>query len=378
MIKLGRRLTSQTTKNSVKPRNDNLNYVTPYWIEVYGYLTSTVISYTNDYFNLPGREGTINLAAVKTRADCQLTFTSLPTNPDGFGWGMCVNGEDYYTIIAGTTIDLEVGDVFFFFSLGFGYSPTKVEIFTASSLTFGFNFINKGELFYNNNYYLVDNLPPVTYIDLLQTTAWALGLSLYSDVAAGSFILSDLTYSSGTTIDINSIAIRDGVELSLESLTSMKLDGVVDFSSSEWVAESDRIKLLIGNNSEILYTIPFSEENLATVYAGILYNDVFICDLSANDYGSGVSYGTLNMRGDVLCEYNVDASDYLRRFEFSEGRLDGIINSAIILKLKIVQTFFQFSEIGASTSFYYKSKKWGFVDATHQGGVTTLTMLRLD
>ena len=91
-----------------------------------------------------------------------------------------------------------------------------------------------------------------------------------------------------------------------------------------------------------------------------------------------MSYGTLNMRGDVLCEYNVDASDYLRRFEFSEGRLDGIINSAIILKLKIVQTFFQFSEIGASTSFYYKSKKWGFVDATHQGGVTTLTMLRLD
>ena len=80
---------------------------------------------------------------------------------------------------------------------------------------------------------------------------------------------------------------------------------------------------------------------------------------------------------DVLCVYNDATSTYLRRFNFLDGRIAGIVESGASLSLKIAQRSRDFLSLGASTRVYYKACFFAIVEATNQNNITNLKLIKL-
>jgi len=282
--------------------------------------------------------------------------------PTSHNWGVLINTDQYIAINNGTTITLEAEDSIIFYNRDRLFGLEALQ--DAYNETFSFDFeLTEEMMAYGDVYYLQDNLPDVTYIDLLTTTAYALGLSLTSDIANSRFVLSDYTLASSPPLTIDSVTVRDEHLIEIDDLG---ISGIVDFDSSSWVLEEMKLKLTIGSGEGNNVRLPFSEERK---YGGT--ENVFIRDLTFPDTIS-------NSEKDVLCIYNNNTSIYLQRFDFMDSRLPSIINSGIVVSLKIAQSPSKFLELSATTKIIYKNKAFAIVEATNKDNVTSLKMIRLD
>ena len=315
-----------------------------------------------------GGGNTINttVQAIRVASACELTFTSLPPNP--YGWAVSLRGGAFFPISVGSTLPLQDNSHFFFYDLRNGMLPLTLDaIFAGYGETFSFEFITTEDIMnYGDIYYLQDNLPDVTYIDLLTTTAYALGLSLSSDIINSRFVLSTFTTNTSDTLTIDSVTVRDEHLIEIDDLD---VSGVIDFDSSSWVLENMKLKLTIGSGEGNNIRLPFSEERK---YGDSM--DVEIRDLALN----GNIYDIYYSEKDVLCIYNVSTSIYLMRFHFMYNRLQSIINSGIVVSLKIAQSQSKFLELSATTRIIYKNKAFAIVEATNKDNITSLKMIRLD
>ncbi|NCA80067.1 MAG: hypothetical protein EOM76_07780 [Sphingobacteriia bacterium] len=364
------KLKSAQTKTSIKvavTQNSNVNDraalydITPVPANIYlsNITTTAVVSSGGNMINT-------TVQAIHVSSACKLTFTSLPANP--YGWAVSIRGGGYYPISVGSTLPLLDNSHFFFYDLRNGTLPLTLDaIFAGYGETFGFDFITTENMInYGDVYYLQDNLPDVTYIDLLTTTAYALGLSLSSDIINSRFVLSTFTTNTSDTLTIDSVTVRDERLIEIDDLD---VSGVVDFDSSSRVLEHMKLKLIIGSGEGNNISLPFSEERK---YRNT--EDVEIRDLALN----GTVYDIFYSEKDVLCIYNNDTSIYLQRFNFMSSNLPSIIESGIIVSLKIAQSQSKFLELSATTRIIYKNKAFAIVEATNKDNVTSLKMIRLD
>lgn len=352
---------SVTQNSNVNQRNALYDILPAFPSNVYlnNITTTAVVSSGGNSINT-------TVQAIHVNSDCKITFNSLPPNPNG--WAVSIRGGGYYPISVGSTLPLQDNSHFFFYDLRNGTLPLTLDaIFAGYGQTFGFDFITTESMMnYGDTYSLQDNLPDVTYVDLLTTTAYALGLSLTSDILNNRFILSDYTLLSSPTVTIDSVAVRDENMIEIDDLD---VSGVIDFDSSSRVLEHMKLKLTIGSGEGNNISLPFSEERK---YAAT--EDVEIRDLALN----GTVYDIFYSEKDVLCIYNNNTSIYLRRFNFMYGRLSSIINSGIVVSLKIAQNASKFLELSATTRIIYKNKAFAIVEATNKDNITSLKLIRLD
>ena len=357
MIKLKGAKAKQKIKVEVTPQSNSYflcNY--PFDIYAFNLLTSR---YAFTIFDI-----TIfmQLYFLCFRRDCRLTFNNLPTSHN---WGVLTNDDQLIPINNGTTLTFEAGSSIVFYNRDRPFDPQA--LIDAYNETFRFDFeLTEEMMSYGDVYYLQDNLPDVTYVDLLTTTAYALGLSLTSDIENSRFILSDYTLASSPTLTIDSVTVRDEHLIEIDDLG---ISGIVDFDSSSWVLEEMKLRLMIGSGEGNNVRLPFSEERKFRDT-----EDVEIRDLALNDNVYDIS----SSEKDVLCIYNNPTSIYLRRFSFMDSRLPSIINSGIIVSLKIAQSQSKFLELSATTKIIYKNKAFAIVEATNKDNVTSLKMIRLD
>ena len=358
MIKLKGANAKQIIKAEVTPRSSDSYFLYDYPFDIYATnLETSRLAFTIDDIPIYMR-----LYFLRFRRDCKLTFYSLPTSHN---WGVLTNDDQYIPINNGTTLTFEAGDSIVFYNRDRPFDTQA--LIDAYNNTFKFDFeITEDMMTYGDIYYLQDNLPDVTYVDLLTTTAYALGLSLTSDIANSRFVLSDYTLTLSPTLTIDSVTVRDEHLIEIDDLG---ISGIVDFDSSSWVLEEMKLRLMIGSGEGNNVRLPFSEERK---YRDI--EDVEIRDLALNDNVYDISYS----EKDVLCIYNNNTSIYLQRFNFMESRLPSIINSGIVVSLKIAQSQSKFLELSATTRIIYKNKAFAIVEATNKDNVTSLKMIRLD
>ena len=152
----------------------------------------------------------------------------------------------------------------------------------------------------------------------------------------------------------------------------MGISGIVDFDSSSWVLEEMKLRLMIGSGEGNNVRLPFSEERKYRDTEDVEIRDLALIDGRARIFD--ISYS----EKDVLCIYNNNTSIYLRRFNFMESRLPSIINSGIVVSLKIAQSQSKFLELSATTKIIYKNKAFAIVEATNKDNITSLKMIRLD
>jgi len=361
MIKLKSAKAKQIIKAEVTQHYGSVfTYNYPFSIYAFNLLTTGFLFIAAD-FNVVQRA----IMSLCFRRDCKLTFQNLPTSHN---WGVLTNRDRLIPINNGTTLTFEAGDSIIFYDRDLvGNMISDIGLQAADNETFRFDFELTEEMMnYGDVYYLQDNLPDVTYIDLLTTTAYALGLSLTSDIVNSRFVLSDYTLALSPTLTIDSVTVRDEHLIEIDDLG---ISGIVDFDSSSWVLEDMKLKLMIGSGEGNNIRLPFSEERK---YGGT--EDVEIRDLALNDTVYDISYS----EKDVLCIYNNSTSVYLQRFNFMESRLPSIINSGIVVSLKIAQNASKFLELSATTRIIYKNKAFAIVEATNKDNITSLKMIRLD
>ena len=358
MIKLKSAKAKQRIKVEVTPRSDSFFlYEFPFDIYAFNLLTSRLV-----FSILHLSTILMHLFFLRFRRDCKLTFQNLPTSHN---WGVWTNNYQRIPINNGTTLTFEAGDSIIFYNRDRPFDDQALR--DAYNETFRFVFeLTEEMMTYGDVYYLQDNLPDVTYVDLLTTTAYALGLSLTSDIENSRFILSDYTLASSPTLTIDSVTVRDEHLIEIDDLG---ISGIVDFDSSSWVLEEMKLKLAIGSGEGNNVRLPFSEERK---YRDT--EDVVIRDLALNDNVYDIS----SSEKDVLCIYNNPPNIYLQRFNFMESRLPSIINSGIVVSLKIAQSQSKFLELSATTRIIYKNKTFAIVEATNKDNVTSLKMIRLD
>lgn len=359
MIKLKSANRNRIIKAEVTPSGGGFHINRPTTVYAFNLLTSRLL-----YFPNLGRSVHYDIYSLCFRRDCTITFQNLPTSHN---WGIMKN-YSFIHINNGTVVTLEANDTIIFYNRD--RSNDVIAYLDAENETFYFDLqLSDVEMSYGDTYYLQDNLPDVTYVDLLTTTAYALGLSLTSDIPNNRFILSDYTLLSSPTIEIDSVAVRAE---NLIEIDDLDVSGVIDFDSSSWVLEHMKEKLIIGDVEEgegNNIRLPFSEERK---YAAT--EEVHIRDLALN----GTVYDIFYSEKDVLCIYNDNTSTYLRRFNFMDGRLPSIISSGIILSLKIAQNASKFLELSATTRIIYKNKAFAIVEATNKDNITSLKLIRLD
>ena len=356
MIKLKSAKAKQIIKAEVVPQSNYIYCNSP--LDIYATNLFTSLFVLSSY-------GTIVLVetyALELLRDCKLTFNNLPTSHN---WGVFTNQIQYIPINNGTTLTFEAGSSIIFYNRDIGFSDQAIR--DAYNNTFRFDFeLTEDMMTYGDVYYLQDNLPDVTYIDLLTTTAYALGLSLSSDIANSRFVLSTFRTNTSDTLTIDSVTVRDENIIEIDDLG---ISGVVDFDSSSWVLEHMKLKLTIGSGEGNNIKLPFSEERKYRAT-----EDVEIRDLALN----GTVYDIFYSEKDVLCNYSDTSNVYLQRFHFRYSRLASIINSGIVVSLKIAQSQSKFLELSATTRIIYKNKAFAIVEATNKDNITSLKMIRLD
>jgi hypothetical protein len=358
MIKLKSANAKQRIKAEVTPQSDSVFYYNyPFNVYAVNLLTSRLV-FNSTY----GTFISVDIYSLSFRRDCKLTFYTLPTSHN---WGVWTNNDQLIPINNGTTLTFEAGDSIIFYNRDRPFDDQALR--DAYNETFRFDFeLTEDMMTYGDTYYLQDNLPDVTYIDLLTTTAYALGLSLTSDIINSRFVLSDYTLALSPTFPIDSVTVRDENIIEIDDLD---VSGVIDFDSSSWVLEHMKLRLTIGSGEGNNIQLPFSEERK---YRNT--EDVAIRDLALN----GTVYDTFYSEKDVLCIYNNNTSIYLQRFNFMYSRLASIINSGIVVSLKIAQSQSKFLELSATTRIIYKNKAFAIVEATNKDNITSLKMIRLD
>ena len=358
MIKLKSKNATQIIKAEVTPQSGSMISCSyPFSVYAFNLLTSRLV-----FVTAINRSYNMEIYFLCFRRDCKLTFHSLPTSHN---WGVWTNRNQFIAINNGTTLTFEAGDSIVFYNDDRSFDDIALR--DAYNETFKFDFeLTEDIMNYGDIYYLQANLPDVTYIDLLTTTAYALGLSLTSDIENSRFVLSDYTLASSPPLTIDSVTVRDEHLIEIDDLD---ISGIVDFDSSSWVREEMKLKLMIGSGEGNNVRLPFSEERK---YRDT--EDVEIRDLALNDNIYDIHYS----EKDVLCIYNNDTSIYLQRFHFMESRLASIINSGIVVSLKIAQSQSKFLELSATTKIIYKNKAFAIVEATNKDNITSLKMIRLD
>ena len=357
MIKLKSANRNRIIKAEVTPSGSGFYINRPTTVYAFNLLTSMLV-----YFPNLGRSVHYDIYSLCFRRDCTITFRNLPTSHN---WGIWTQSNTIIHINNGTVLTLEANDTIIFYNRD--RSLDVIALRDAYNETFYFDLqLSDVEMTYGDTYYLQDNLPDVSYIDLLTTTAYALGLSLTSDIVNSRFVLSDYTLALSPTLVIDSVTVRDENMIEIDDLD---VSGVIDFDSSSWVLEQMKLKLTIGSGEGNNIRLPFSEERR---YAAT--EEVHIRDLALN----GTVYDIFYSEKDVLCIYNDNTSIYLQRFNFMESRLPSIINSGIVVSLKIAQSQSKFLELSATTRIIYKNKAFAIVEATNKDNITSLKMIRLD
>lgn len=356
MIKLKSAKAKQIIKAEATPLSNTLLLNYPFDIYASPLFTSLFV------FSSYGTITSVDIYALEFLRDCKITFNNLPISNN---WGVLTNQNQFIPINNGTTLTFEAGSSIMFYNRDRNFDDQALR--DAFNNTFRFDFeLTEDMMTYGDTYYLQDNLPDVTYIDLLTTTAYALGLSLSSDIVNSRFVLSDYTLALSPTLVIDSVTVRDE---NLIEIDDLGLSGVVDFDSSSWVLEHMKLKLIIGSGEGNNISLPFSEERK---YAAT--EDVEIRDLALN----GTVYDIFYSEKDVLCMYNYVGSSHLKRINFTWSRLRSIINSGIVVSLKIAQNTSKFLELSATTRIIYKNKAFAIVEATNKDNITSLKLIRLD
>lgn len=276
-------------------------------------------------------------------------------------------------IKSGFKYNLKAGDIFFIsHSSNYYFGILRLPFTTTINASFkAYKSISVEDVQLNSQFTLKDNLPELTFNDLLKTTAGIMLSGLGFDEATNTLSLFDFNYDKA-----NSIAIDD-ILIEIESVDRTFMDycrkNEIRFKSEDYVSNDSSIVYSIDNanlaEKKLIYTIPLNDG----IKSG---NFVYIKDFQ---YQNGWKK-TAKTDSLVIASKTSENLEHISRIyenfpTILNSKLKAIIENSTTVKVKLKMYLFQFLAINYRSTFKYRGIHYTVYEASFSGGIVSATLI---
>ena len=288
-----------------------------------------------------------------------------------------VSGRAYKTIVAGETITVKKGTTIAFASIAdYWFSDYFFRNYNDSvNLSFKIYSGEAETVDYNETYYLRDNLPDVTLIDLLKVYANIFRCGLDYDPVANKINFFNYSFDKSAATPIDDIII--GVKSVERKFLNYARRNIIEFNSEDYVKEPYKFSYAIDSDlvetEKTLYKVPFSEGNRG------LNSDVEISDFElASPYKKTCKTPTICVGSKTSGQNYLKHIGYLYENWSVPDNLTPIIQNSTTMVVQVRMNVKDFLSIKNKDTFKYRGKAYCCTNATHSGNFAELTLVRLD
>ena len=290
-----------------------------------------------------------------------------------------LNPADFFgTVRDGMEINFKKGDYFTFVNRDDYMFAEPVSKYVGSvSISFDVYVGSSGEVDLLENYYLRDNLPDVTFIDLLKIYANIFKCGILYDVEANRISFFNFIFDLSTAMQLDDVCLeiksvdRTFLNYAKRNYIKYKNEDYVENSLAEIVYKINNDNI---EDEKILYSIPFSE--------GIkdLTNNVVLQDFDkANEYkriAKKDSIAIASMENGNI--YMKHISEIYNHFPtILNSKLKDIIENSTTVVMTVKMNDKTFLNIKNTDSFKYRGKYYCCITGTHAGSTSELTLIRI-
>ena len=326
---------------------------------------------------------TVRIFAAKQDITIKLTSGSIiVANGDGRSFVGDGYNKISYAYGAGSEFQLKKGEYFAFVSMADYFFETPYNK-QGSSEGYVSNFnvvfdiwaggadtLEKGESFP-----LQQNLPEVTFVDILKTYAnlFKCGIDYNSLTNTISFFNFNFDRSNAIVLDERIIEIKE-VD---RTFLGYARKNTIEYKSEDHVTTREKLTYSIDNDNiqdeKVLYTIPFSEGNKSG-FADVLVSDFEL----AEPYKLTAKNGTICVatKRSSLSPKLAHISRLYDNFTIADNLTSIIFNSTTI-SLQVKMTANEFLSLTNKQTFKYRGKFYVCLNGNHSGNSAELNLIKI-
>ena len=290
--------------------------------------------------------------------------------------------SNFKSMKAGQKIELKKDDYFTFVNLSDTMLGIVIDDYdTPIPAGISFNmYVGQLELVdVGEDYYLQQNLPKITLLDLVKTFANLFRFGVVYNAATNTISFFDFNFNKASYKKLDDIVI------SVKSVSRSFLDyaqkNYIKFKNEDYVTESKAQTIYTINNDSLaeektLFTVPFSE-GIKNELNEVVVNDF---ELVA-PYKKTAKIGTLAVPSIVSNENNMKHISMLYQYldtilQWSDN-LTPIIQNSTTVEMSVKMTAWDFLKIKNTDVFGYRGKKYVCISGSHSGEIADLTLVKI-
>jgi len=228
---------------------------------------------------------------------------------------------------------------------------------------------------YNETYYLRDNLPDVTLIDLLKVFANIFRCGLDYDAATNTITFFNFDFVKSAATPIDDIMISEPkVE---RKFLNYARKNTIEFNSEDYVKEPYQLSYTVNSDlidaEKTLYKVPFSEGNRGVN-----------SDVEISDFELAAPYKRTCKTPTICVGSKTVGQDYLKHIGYLyenwdiPDNLTAIVQNSTTMVVQVRMNVKDFLSIKNKDTFRYRGKAYCCTGATHSDNSAELTLVRLD
>jgi hypothetical protein len=309
------------------------------------------------------------------------SYNTAIVSGDGFTY-LTNWGANFKSMKVGQKIELKKGDYFTFIHLSDTFIGTPVSDYSTpivSGISFDM-YVGTLELAdVGDEYYLSQNLPKVTLIDLVKVLANLFRCGITYDGVTNTIGFFDFNFNKA------SAKVIDDIVIDVKSVNRVFFDyaqkNYIKFKNEEYVLNSVASTIYTIDNENLanektLYTIPFSE-GIRDEFNDVVVNDF---ELSA-PYKKTAKIETLVVPSVVNGENSLKhismLYQYLDTIMQGSDNLTPIIRNSTTVEMTVKMTAMDFLNIKNTDVFRYRGKYYVCIFGTHSGQIAELTLIKI-
>ena len=317
----------------------------------------------------------VQVSYLKALQDTTLYFHSEITNGvlEVDGTIVSYNQNNVMKINTGFRYELKAGQKFLIShaeNYYFGMLKSKFTVPIDASFQ-AYKSVTLSEVSLGADFVLKDNLPELTFNDLLKTVAGVMLSGLGFDEATNTLSLFDFNYNKANSIEL------DGILIEIESVDRTFMDycrrNEIRFKTEDYVSNDSSIVYSIDNanlaEKKLIYTIPLNDGIKSE-------NGVYVKDFRyENEWKKTAKTDSL-----VIASKTGENLEHISRIyenfpEILNSKLKAIIENSTTIKVKLKMYLFQFLAINYKTTFKYRGIHYTVYEASFSGGIVSATLI---
>lgn len=279
---------------------------------------------------------------------------------DAFGW----HGEP----LAGRTVQLSQGTSFFIVAdEGYPYDNSHIRGWKADRSPFSFTFTvsRSGDIALGEDWFVQDNAPNMTIVDMLRSAALIEGKELYYDPDIG-VVIGNQDFGSLQRFEIEKAVDIDSVVRYVKDWGNVN-SVVVRFDSEDYVTAPIVDEYSINNeivDGKAEHVIKFNEGMAFRDGSG----DIYLEDVSINGTAVKISAKKTSV---AKCGSGIN----MKREQISSYEMNtAIVNDSTSVTLRVIMDADDFLRLGMDAMMTWHGVMYCWTSATWSNGIATLTL----